>query len=120
MELHWIRIKLTDWGRRSRAIGIGYPTMAVTEKARIGRGGSFDGPSLPDDLMEIDAAVSRSPPQHKLILVECYTKDAHWREHAARLRLSADAYFRRKKKAEVYLNRLVTTQMDSIRYARAG
>ncbi len=103
-DLCWIRMRLTAWGRLCRAQGIGYPTMAATERARIGRGGSFDGPRLPDDLAEIDVAVARSPPQHKLILVEVYTKEAHWREHAARLRLSADGYYRRKKSAEVYLN----------------
>lgn len=103
IELHWIRIKLNEWGRRSRAVGIGYPTMAATEKARVGRGGAFNGPSLPPDLEEIDAAVSRADPQHRLILVECYTKGGQWRDHAARLRLSADSYFRRKKKAELVL-----------------
>ena len=103
MELHWIRIKLSQWGRRCCAIGIGYPTMAATEKARIGRGGSFSGPCLPPDLEEIDVHVSRSPPQHKRMLVECYTKHGSWRDHAARLNLSADSYYRRKKRAEVFL-----------------
>lgn len=119
MELYWIRIKLAQWGRICRATGIGYPNMAATEKARIGRGGLFER-ALPEDLAEIDLAVTRSPPQHKRILVECYTKDAHWRDHAARLQLSTDAYFRQKKKAEVYLNTSLRAQMDAVLYARAG
>jgi hypothetical protein len=103
-ELHSLRQYLTLWGRLSRAIGIGYPTMAATEKARVGRGGSFNGPSLPDDIAQIDVLISRSPPQHKLILVETYTKAGNYEDHAARLRLSVDAFYRRRKTAEVYLN----------------
>ena len=68
-DLHWIRLKLYQWGRLCRAIGTGYPTMAATERARVGRGGAFDGPSLPQDLAEVDSVVAISPPQHKLILV---------------------------------------------------
>lgn len=103
-ELFWLRRKLTQWGRLCRALGVGYPTMAATEKAARGRGGAFDGPSLPDDLAIIDLCVARCPPQHKLILVECYTKAGDYREHSARLRLSVDAWYRRKNKAEVFLN----------------
>ena len=103
-DLLSIRMRLTLWGRLCRAIGIGYPTMAATEKARVGRGGLFDGPSLPQDLMVLDVAVARSPPQHKLIIVEAYTKSGDYRDHAARLNLSVDSYYRRKKSAEVYLN----------------
>jgi hypothetical protein len=112
MELYWIRLKLSQWGRMCRAIGIGYPTMASHERARSGRGGAFER-ALPQDIAEIDVCIARSPPQHKLILVECYTKDAHWREHAARLSLSVDAYYRRKKTAELYLNSQLRTQMEA-------
>lgn len=103
-ELHDIRIKLTLWGRLCRAIGVGYPTMASHERARIGRGGAFDGPSLPDEIAELDTLIARSPPQHKLILVEVYTKGGDYRDHSARLNLSVDAFYRRRKRAEVYLN----------------
>lgn len=105
-DLHDIRIRLTLWGRLCRAIGIGYPTMAATERARIGRGGAFDGPSLPNDIAELDVCIARCPPHHKLMLVEVYTKTGDYRDHAARLRISVDAYYRRKKRAEVYLNTL--------------
>jgi len=108
-ELFDLRRRLTLWGRLCCAVGIGYPTMSSHEKARVGRGGVFNGPSLPEDLLAIDVAVSRAPPQHKLILVEVYTKGGHWSDHAARLRLSADSYFRRKKRAEVYLNSLLNS-----------
>lgn len=108
-ELSWIRIKLTQWGRISRAVGIGYPTMAATEKARIGRGGSFGGPSLPPDLEAIDIAVTRAPTDYRIVLVEHYTKRGDWREHAARLGWGEATYFRRKKTAEVYLNTQVTS-----------
>jgi hypothetical protein len=111
-ELYEIRRRLTLWGRLSRAIGIGYPTMSTTHRALMGRGGRFDGPCLPDDVMEIDTAVSRSPPQHKLILVECYTKSGDYRDHAARLRLSVDAWYRRRKSAEVFLNGILGSQMN--------
>ena len=99
-DLCSIRIRLTAWGRLCRAVGIGYPTMAATERARIGRGGAFDGPYLPDDLAALDLAVARSEPHHKLIIVECYTKRGDWAEHAARLRLSKPTFFRRKNIAE--------------------
>jgi hypothetical protein len=114
-----LRRRLTLWGRISRALGIGYPTMSSHEKARIGRGGVFNGPHMPDDLIEIDVAIARAPPQHKLMLVEVYTKEAHWREHAARLHLSEDGYFRRKKKAEVFLYRTLTSA-DGIHMLRAS
>jgi hypothetical protein len=112
MNLDYLRRQLSLWGRLSRAMGGGYPTMSATEKARVGRGGSFDGPKLPDDIAEIDACVSRAPPQHKLILVEFYTKDGDYRDHAARLRLSIDALYRRRKTAEVYLNTALRVQME--------
>ncbi len=112
MELTYLRSKLALWGRLCRAIGQGYPTMSATERARVGRGGSFDGPNLPDDLAEIDAQVSRCPPQHKLMLVECYTKGGDYKDHAARLNLSVDSYYRRKKRAEVYLNEILRVQTD--------
>lgn len=109
MHLNYLRQQLALWGRLCRAVGPGYPTMSTTERARIGRGGVFDGPYLPDDLAELDHEVARSPAPYRLILVEHYTKDGGWREHIARLRmagivLSVDAYYRRKKTAEVYLN----------------
>ena len=110
-DLHFIRMQLSLWGRLCRAMGLGYPTMAATEKARIGRGGVFNGPSLPDDIAELDGLIARSPPQHKLIIVEAYTKGGDYRDHAARLRLSVDAYYRRKKSAEVYLNTSGAVQM---------
>lgn len=112
IELMYLRKQLSLWGRISRAVGIGYPTMSATEKARVGRGGSYTGPSLPDDLAAIDACVSRAPPQHKLILVEAYTKDGDYRDHCARLKLSVDAWYRRKKTAEVYLNTVLQSQME--------
>jgi hypothetical protein len=95
-----IRRRLTMWGRLCRAVGIGYPTMSATERARVGRGGSFDGPTLPDDLAAIDVAVARVEPHHKLILVECYTKYGDWQDHAARLQLTKPTFFRRKNLAE--------------------
>ena len=102
-ELIWVRLKLTEWGRKCRALGIGYPTMSATEKARIGRGGAFNGPSLPPDLAEIDHGVAVAPPQHKLMLVEVYTKGGDWRAKAAHLRLERNAFYRRKIKAETAL-----------------
>src|SRR5690242_20355740 len=96
-ELIWIRLKLTQWGRVCRVLGIGYPTMSATEKARIGRGGSFGGPSLPPDLEEIDHEIAVAPAEHKIVLVEVYTKSGGWRDHAVRLALGKDAYFDRKK-----------------------
>jgi hypothetical protein len=101
--IHWIRLKLYQWGRASRVSGGGYPTMSTTEKARIGRGGVFQGPNLPDDLAEVDRVIATAPPQHKLILVEIYTKEGDYRAHAVRLRLSVDAYYRRKNLAEKHV-----------------
>jgi hypothetical protein len=74
--------------------------MASHEKARIGRGGSFDGPNLPEDLAALDGVVARIEPQHKLIIVECYTKFGDWQDHAARLQLTKPTFFRRKNIAE--------------------
>jgi hypothetical protein len=107
-ELYALRRQLTLWGRLCRAMGQGYPTMASHEKARIGRGGAFDGPNL------LDVWVSRCPPQHKLIIVETYTKGGDYRDHAARLQLSVDAFYRRRKRAEVYLNTLWKRANESV------
>jgi hypothetical protein len=99
-SLHWIRRQLYHWGVRCRAQGIGYPAMATTEKARIGRGGSFCGPSLPPDLEELDLVVARLAPQPKAIITECYTHFGTHSDHMIRLRLPARTYFARKKSAE--------------------
>lgn len=109
MNLTSIRIQLSRWGLMSRARGIGYPTMSATEKARIGRGGIWSEPELPEDLVPVDRAVARSWPQHKLVIVECYTKPASWKEHAARLQLSESSYFRRKKLAEMHIYSLLNS-----------
>lgn len=114
MNLMSLRILLAQWGVMSRARGIGYPTMAATEKARIGRGGVWAEPELPPDLVPVDRAVARSLPQHKLIIVECYTKPAPWREHAARLQLTEPSYFRRKKMAEMHIYSLLHGESDSV------
>lgn len=109
-HLFWIRLKLGQWGSKCRAFGIGYPTMAATEKARIGRGGSFNGPSLPVDLEEIDNAVCLAPVDYKAILVECYTKQATPYEHAVRLGLKKDAYYRRKNSAEQHIYEILNSR----------
>jgi hypothetical protein len=96
----WIRIKLYEWGVRNRVRGIGYPTMSATEKARVGRGGAFYEPSLPQDLEEVDQAVRQLEPQHKLIIAECYTHYGTHDDHMARLRMPPRTYFRRKNIAE--------------------
>jgi len=106
-EIQWIRLKLYQWGRWSRFRGLGFPSMSTTEKARIGRGGVWDGPTLPEDIEVIDLAVARSLPQHKLILVEHYTKEGSVRDHAARLALSRMTYWRRKALAENHLGILL-------------
>jgi uncharacterized protein with PIN domain len=100
MNLSWIRIKLYEWGVRNRVRGIGYPTMSTTEKARVGRGGGFSEPQLPQDLEEIDQAVRRLDQEHKAIIAECYTHYGTHLEHMARLRLPETTYYRKKKVAE--------------------
>ena len=99
-DLTWIRRQLYAWGVINRVRGIGYPTMAATEKARVGRGGLFDGPSLPPDLAEIDWAVRQLEPTHKRIIAECYTHYGTHRDHMIRLRLPERTYFHCKKTAE--------------------
>lgn len=107
--LQWIRLKLYQWGRWSRFRGLGFPSMSSTEKARIGRGGGWDGPSLPEDIEAIDVAVARCLPQHKLILVEHYTKGGSVRDHASRLSVSRMTYWRRKDIAEKHVSILLQT-----------
>lgn len=112
MNLHWIRVLLMQWGARNRAQGIGYPTMAATEKARVGRGGLFREPELPQDLAEVDAAVNQLEPQHRMIIAECYTHRGTHADHAIRLRLSEASYYRRKKVAEQRVNAALTRERD--------
>ena len=100
MDLTWLRIKLTQWGRANRVTGIGYPTMSATEKARIGRGGAFQEPSLPPDLEEIDQAVRLLEARDKAVIAECYTHTGTHSDHMIRLCMSETTYFRRKKVAE--------------------
>jgi hypothetical protein len=100
IDLSWIRRQLYQWGVRNRVRGIGYPTMSASEQARRGRGGVFEGPSLPPDLEEIDCAVRQLEPAHKAIIAECYTHYGTHRDHMIRLRLPERTYFRCKKTAE--------------------
>lgn len=62
---------------------------------------------LPDDLESMNAEIAKAPPQHKLILVEHYTKDGNGHEHAARLGLKRSQYFERKKTAEEYISKRI-------------
>jgi len=105
IDLCWTCAKLSQWGRRVRENGAGFPSMAATERARIGRGGTFSGPHLPDDLVELDGIIQRSPPQHKRLIVEAYTKNGRSADHAARLRLSVRDYWRRKTRAAQFICR---------------
>jgi hypothetical protein len=113
-DLDYLRSRLKLWGRICSALGIGFPSMAATERARIGRGGVFDGPNIPDFLADVDHAVSVAPPQHKLVIVETYTKNGNYRDHAARMQISVDAYYRRRNKAEVYLNTALSCANGSV------
>jgi hypothetical protein len=109
-SLHDLRNRLRLWGLICRRMGVGYSSMSSHEKARIGRGGVFDGVVIPDWLADIDHGVATCPKHHKLMLVEIYTKNGDWKDHIARLRQnhilieSVSAYYRRKNSAEVYLN----------------
>lgn len=110
-----LRNKLRLWGLVCRRMGVGFSSMSSHEKARIGRGGVFDGVHIPDFLADVDHGVSCSLPQHKLMLVEHYTKNGNRWDHIARLRRShviinsVSAYYRRLNVAEVYLNTLLTS-----------
>jgi hypothetical protein len=107
-DLTWVRMQLAAWGWRSRAVGIGYPSMSATEKARIGRGGRGDI-SLPGDLEAIDHAVSTAPLDHKRILVEAYTKQCTAHEHAAHLEIPLRTFWRRRTRAEVYVGQTLAS-----------
>lgn len=118
-DLAWIRRQLYHWGVRNRVRGIGYPTMATTEQARIGRGGAFDGPSLPPDLLEVDWAVRQLERPHKAIITECYTHYGTHRDHMIRLHLPERTYFHCKKTAEqrVYWFLQRCSEMVNVRVA---
>lgn len=100
MDTHWIRVQLAAWGVRCRARGLGLPTMSATEKARIGRGGTFEGPYLPPDLEEVDRAVGRLSPGHRCVINEIYLHRGTHEDHMIRLRLPKWSYYRRKNLAE--------------------
>jgi hypothetical protein len=97
------RAMLSQWGRCCRAMSGGYPTMAATEKARIGRGGIPGTLELPERVQAIDVIVARSAPCYRIILVESYTKGGTTRQHAARLGLSSGDYWRRRTRAEEHV-----------------
>jgi hypothetical protein len=105
VDLCWTCAKLAHWGRCVRERGAGFPSMTSHEKARIGRGGVYTGPSMPDDLVELDRIVFLAPPQHKRVIVEVYTKHGRSADHAARLQLSVRDYWRRKTRAEQFVCR---------------
>ena len=85
-ELDSLRSYLRLWGSVCRRIGVGYASMSSHEKARIGRGGAFDGLTIPDWLAHIDHGVAQLPSHHKLYIVEHYTKHGNRHDHIARLR----------------------------------
>jgi hypothetical protein len=102
--LAWTVGKLYQWGKMVRDRGIGYPPMAATENARIGRGGvELMEIPFPPDLAAIDRAVSGAPSDYKAILVEHYTKHGTVQEKAAHLSISRQTYYDRKEKAEQYI-----------------
>jgi hypothetical protein len=111
-EHHWIRRQLYEWGKRCRAMGIGYPNMSTTEKMRVGRGGKFSEPELPPDLVLVDLAVQRVEPQHKLVIAECYTHFGTHIDHMIRLQMPESTYFRRKKLAETRVYWLLNTESE--------
>ena len=119
MGVYELRAMLARWGLRCRATGIGYPTMAATEKARIGRGGAPDGPYLPPDIEEVDTAIAHLEPQHKLVIVEVYTHFGTHEDHMIRLRLPKWSYYRRKNIAEQRVNTLLhgATEFPTVRVA---
>jgi DNA-directed RNA polymerase subunit RPC12/RpoP len=103
--LAWTVDQLYQWGKFVRDHGIGYPPMAATEKARIGRGGSgyhWNTP-FPPDLEAIDRAVAIAPVDYKTVLVEHYSKFGFANEKAARLGISRQTYYQRKASAERYI-----------------
>ncbi len=104
--IHVARALLTRWGKWAMARGLGYPSISAHESLRIGS--VFDLGDLPPDIYAVDIAVQKALPQHKLILVEHYTKTGTIREHAARLRLRKSTYFDRLELAETRLARELT------------
>lgn len=114
MELHWIRRQLYEWGIRNRAHGIGYPTMSVSEKMRVGRGGIHAEPALPPDLEAVDLAVRLLEPQHKMIIAECYTHRGTHADHMIRLQMPEATYFRRKNMAEKRVYSLLQCESETL------
>lgn len=115
--LHWTRRQLYQWGVRNRAVGIGYPNMATTEKARIGRGGLFTEAKLPPDLEEVDQAVRLLEPLDKMVIAECYTHHGTHIDHMIRLRMPESTYFRRKKVAEKEVYWLLQRESETLHCA---
>lgn len=107
--LDWTITKLREWGRWVRDRGIGYPNMAATEKARVGRGGlpGQEETSYPPDIEVIDRAVAESPTDYKTIIVEHYTKTGFTTEKAAHLGISRQTYYQRKASAERHIANLI-------------
>lgn len=102
--LDWTICKLNEWGRWVRDRTGGYPSMAATEKARVGRGGRGElNTELPPDLRVIDEAVAMAPVDYKAVLVEHYTKHGLGTEKAAHLGVSRQTYYLRKRSAERHI-----------------
>lgn len=100
-DIDWVRSKLYQWGRFVRERGNGYPPMAATEKARIGRGGGENTViPFPPDLEVIEQAVSALLPARKALIVEHYTKNGYPTQKAARLGIARSTYYSRKDEAE--------------------
>lgn len=115
--LHWTRRQLYQWGVRNRAVGVGYPGMASTEKARIGRGGLFCEAKLPPDLEDVDNAVRLLAPPDKMVIAECYTHNGTHVDHMIRLRMPESTYFRRKKVAETAVYWSLQRESEYLHYA---
>lgn len=101
--LMWTVDLLYRWGKMVRDNGIGYPHMAATEKARIGRGGKDHSTPFTPDLEAVDRAVTKAPVDFKTILVEHYTKFGYVSEKAAHLGISRQTYYQRKASAERHI-----------------
>lgn len=77
--------------------------MSSHEKVRSGGGVMALEYELPPDLLAVEEAVNRSPVEHRVILIEHYTKDGDGFQHAARIGISRQHYFKRKRAAEAHI-----------------
>ena len=105
-ENFWVRATLSRWGRyRSWVLFLGLPSCSPFYRMVAPSGGE---PATDEILEEIDRLVGQAPEDIRRVLMVEYVERGRLKSKAATLHVSTFAYLRRVRRAERYIETLLT------------